>query len=140
MRVIAITLLTIMLMAGSLAAEGPGREDCAVCGMWIDQNMHTRLVIETSDHSTLKFCSFACVSKYVSEHASGAVDIKVADYLSADLTDAKTAYYVIGSDAPPVMSSISTVAFASRSGALEFIKLHKGKLTTFDAALKANAR
>ena len=127
-------------MAGSLSAEGPGREDCAVCGMWIDQNMHTRLVIETSDHSSLKFCSFACASKYLSGHASDAVDIKVADYLSADLTEARAAYYVIGSDAPPVMSSISTVAFASKSDALEFIKLHKGKLTTFDAALRTYAR
>ena len=108
----------LLVMGVALAAAAPAhaaekpREGCSVCGMWIDQYRHTRHVLVLRDRTQLTFCSLACAGKYLKEKASNVVSVQAADYLTADLVDARKASYVLGSDVPPVMSSTSTVAFA----------------------------
>lgn len=125
--------MTVMF-AAAIHAQ---RKECAVCGMWMDQYMHTRFVIHLKDKTTHEFCGISCAHKYIRENASKVKKIMAADYQNAKLINAESAFYVEASDAPPVMSAVSWVAFSSESRAMEFIKSHGGKLRTFKEAMAA---
>jgi copper chaperone NosL len=107
---------------------GGTREDCRVCGMWIDQYMHTRHVLVDADGNLLTFCSYTCAAGYMKKHAVNVKKLQAADYLTADLVDADKAYYLVGSDAPPVMSYTSIIAFAGIETAADFQKQHGGRI------------
>ena len=115
---------------GIFAAE-EAREDCSVCGMWIDQYMYTRHVLTEADGSRLSFCSFTCAAKHIKKHGSDVNQLQAADYLTSELVDAKDAFYLVGSDAPPVMSYTSIIVFADIEQAKDFQKSHGGKILTF---------
>jgi len=129
-----LALVSLIYCAPGVWAE-EAREECRVCGMWIDQNMHTRHVLTTADGSKVSFCSFACAARYLKKEKVDVAGLQAADYLTTDLVNAKSAFYLVGSDAPPVMSYISIVAFASREEAESFQKKHGGQIMTFDEAL-----
>jgi len=114
---------------GILAAEA--REDCRLCGMWIDQYMHTRHVLTATDGTRISFCSFTCAAKYLKRQERKPKLLQVADFGSAKLVDVEEAFYLLGSDAPPVMSYTSIIAFAGIEVAESFRKLHGGKIMTF---------
>jgi len=136
-----IFALCLFLLIALLHGAAPGvfaeeaREDCRLCGMWIDQYMHTRHVLTTTDGTKVSFCSFTCVSRYMKKHGAEVKQLQAADYLSAELVDAEAAFYLLGSDAPPVMSYTSIIAFASIEAAESFQKLHGGKIMTFSEVL-----
>ena len=127
-------VLSSILCASFVDADDV-REDCSLCGMWIDQYMHTRHVLTMTDGTRVSFCSFTCAAKFLKNKESEVKRIEVADYLSAELVDVKSAFYLAGSDAPPVMSYISVIAFARRQQAEIFQKLNGGKIMTFEEAL-----
>ncbi len=127
-------LVSLLHFAPSVFAE-EAREDCRLCGMWIDQYMHTRHVLTAANGTQVSFCSFTCASKYLIRHKAEAKQLQAADYLTAELVDAEDAFYLLGSDAPPVMSYNSIIAFASIEAAESFQKLHGGKIMTFAEVL-----
>jgi copper chaperone NosL len=129
-----LSLLSLPYYGPGIAAE-EARKDCRLCGMWIDQHMHTRHVLTTKEGAQINFCSFACAVRYLKNHAAEEKLLQVADYLTTQLTDAKSAFYLVGSDAPPVMSYESIIAFASREEAENFQKVHGGRIMSFDEAL-----
>lgn len=115
----------------SISAAEKAREDCRVCGMWIDQYMHTRHILTEVDGSRLSFCSFTCAAKYTKKHGSDVNQLQAADYITAELVAAKDAFYLVGSDAPPVMSYTSIIVFANVSTAKDFQETHGGRIMTF---------
>lgn len=117
-------------VTGVFAAE-EAREDCGVCGMWIDQYMHTRHVLVESDGTRVSFCSFTCAARYIKKNAADVKQLQAADYLNAELVEAEDAFYLVGSDAPPVMSYTSIIAFSNGKAAKDFQKLHGGRIMTF---------
>ena len=131
---LACLLLAISLVhLGALESQAQdAREDCRICGMWIDQYMHTRHVLTEADGTKVSFCSFTCAAKHLRGHEAGPEQLQVADYLSAELVHVNDAYYLLESDAPPVMSFTSIIAFASKEAAENFQKLHGGKIMKFD--------
>ena len=111
------------------------RKDCRVCGMWIDQYLHTRHVMLMADGTQIFFCSFTCAAKYLKMNKPPAKLLQVADYLTTDLVGAEDAFYLVGSDAPPVMSYTSIIAFADRESAESFQDLHGGRIMTYAEVL-----
>lgn len=134
----ATLLLSWLLLAALAAATEAPRPECSGCGMWIDQYMRVRFVVTLGDGKTETFCSIACAAKFIQEHE--VVTVMAADFNTAGLTDAMEAYFVIGSDVPPVMSATSTVAFASRADASGFIKRHKGRIARYNEAIRENLK
>jgi nitrous oxide reductase accessory protein NosL len=118
----------------SIFAE-EAREDCRICGMWIDQYMHTRHVFTAADGTRVSFCSFTCAARYLKRQEAKVIQLQAADYLSTELVDVEDASYLVGSEAPPVMSSLSIIAFATFEAAENFQKLHGGKIMTFEEIL-----
>jgi nitrous oxide reductase accessory protein NosL len=68
-------------------------------------------------------------------HDVNVKQLHVADYLSTELVNVKAAFYLLESDAPPVMSFTSIIAFASKEAAETFQKDHGGRIITFDEVL-----
>jgi len=123
------TLLLLTSTPALFAAEN--RPDCQVCGMWIDQYRHTRHVFTSKDGHQVMFCSLTCAAKYLKTHEAEMKKLQVADYLNAELVDSTQAFYLVGSDAPPVMSNTSIIAFSSREKAEEFQQKHSGQIMKF---------
>lgn len=131
----ALLMAVLLSLAGAVYAD-EHRDDCHVCGMWIDQNLRTRLVITTTAGDTAMFCSFACAARFWEKRRAVIQQIRVADYLTTELVDAYSAVYLIGSDVPPVMSFLSIIAFGKRDEALTFQKMHGGMIMGFTEALQ----
>jgi len=111
------------------------RVDCRLCGMWIDQYMHTRHVLTAADGTRVSFCNFTCAARYLKRQEMKPQLLQVADYVTAELIDVEDAFYLLGSDATPVMSYLSIIAFASSARAESFQRLHSGKIMTFAEVL-----
>ena len=124
-------LVVLALPSASSVFAADAREDCRVCGMWIDQYMHTRHVLTEADGSRVSFCSFTCAAKHIRKHGEDAKQLQAADYLTTELVDAEKAVYLVGSDAPPVMSYTSIITFAGISAAKDFQKKHGGRIMTY---------
>ena len=137
LKILAFCLLTSISLfhhIPSVMAE-ESREDCRRCGMWIDQYMHTRHVLTAEDGTQISFCSFTCTANYIKRHGGESQHLQVADYLTAELINVESAFYLLGSDASPVMSYTSIIAFKSLAEANNFRKLHGGYIVTFTEAL-----
>lgn len=93
--------------------------------------MHTRHVLTEAGGSRLSFCSFTCAAKYIKKHGSDVNQLQASDYITAELVYAKDAFYLVGSDAPPVMSYTSIIVFADLEKANDYQKSHGGKIMTF---------
>jgi nitrous oxide reductase accessory protein NosL len=130
-----LLLLAFPLNCASEVFADEAREDCRVCGMWIDQYMHTRHVLTTTAGTQIYFCSYTCTAKYLKMNQIKVKMLQVADYLTTDLVDVEDAFYLVESDAPPVMSYTSIIAFANKESVDDFKELHGGKIMTFAEVL-----
>ncbi len=130
---IVISLLAVGMCTAVSAAE---RQECVVCGMYLDLYEKTRLVIHLNDDNTKSTCSLACAAEIIDKNKGRIKEVKVADFLTGELFDAYRAYFLEGSDVPGVMTYTSRIAFFSKAKALAFQKKHGGRIITFDQALK----
>ena len=138
-KILLVCLLVFIFPACSttvIVAE-EARDDCRVCGMWIDQYMHTRHVLTEPDGTKISFCSFTCAARFMKTHEVDVKQLQVADYLTTELVGVKDGFYLVESDAPPVMSYTSIIAFATRESAEKFQKVHGGRIMTFDEVIAA---
>ena len=67
----------------------------------------------------------------IKKHDKDAKQLQTADYLTTELVDAEKAVYLVGSDASPVMSYTSIIAFTEISVANDFQKIHGGRIMTY---------
>jgi nitrous oxide reductase accessory protein NosL len=127
--------MILLLLATPTPWAAEPRPDCQICGMWIDQYRHTRHVFIAKDTTQIMFCNLPCAVRYLKTHSAEMQELQVADYLSAELTDSALAFYLVESDAPPVMSNTSIIAFASREQAEKFQQSHGGRILNFRQVL-----
>lgn len=132
-RCLWVLFFHLFFAFGAIPAEA--REDCRVCGMWIDQYPRTRHVLTEADGVQVSFCSLTCAARYLKKKGVVIKLLRAADYLTGELVEVHDAVYLVGSDVPPVMSYISVIAFASRDAASGFQKVHGGTFMTFDQVL-----
>lgn len=133
---ILFLVLATLLLPRIIVYSAESRADCYFCGMWIDQNLHTRHVVTAYDGSQIVFCSLACTVKFLKTHQNDVKRIQVADYLSTELVDANEAVYLVDSDAPPIMSYTSFIAFRDNKVSEKFQNVHGGTIMSFVEAQK----
>ncbi|MEW5781320.1 MAG: nitrous oxide reductase accessory protein NosL [Pseudomonadota bacterium] len=113
----------------------PGPKDtCPVCGMLVSKYPHWVATIVYKDgHAHFfdgakdMFKFWFDPPKYAPNHAREMIaQMAVTDYYNLQSIDAKTAFYVIGSDVLGPMGH-EFVPLASQADAEEFLKEHKGK-------------
>lgn len=135
-RNIIIACFFVFFLSVQAIAHEAKRDECIICGMWIDQYMKTRHVVVLNDGQSHSFCSFACAARYYNEHKDKIKEIKASDFLTEKLIDAKKAYYLEGSSVPGVMSYVSRIAFEKKDDAERFRKKKGGDIIDFNQALK----
>jgi nitrous oxide reductase accessory protein NosL len=123
-------------MQPELIQKGEQKEWCPVCGMNIAAYYKTSHTSKIHNHQDRQYCSMRCLAVDMQEQKIDLNDIRVIDSSTQKLIEAKSAYYVVGSDVSGTMSKVSKLAFADKESAEDFNIEHGGKMVDFTTALK----
>ncbi|MCG6551012.1 MAG: nitrous oxide reductase accessory protein NosL [Candidatus Magnetominusculus sp. LBB02] len=136
MRVTTIILAICLLFSTIAAAD---QTSCAVCGMHPDAQSRIQIVL--NDGTKLDLCCLNCTANYMKQHPNTKIlSIKAADYMTKELIDAKTAFWVVGGSKEGTMSAIAKWAFAKKEDAAEYIAANGGLITSFDSAIETTSK
>ncbi|MEA3383867.1 MAG: nitrous oxide reductase accessory protein NosL, partial [Campylobacterota bacterium] len=120
-----------------LVQSGDAKHWCPVCGMKIENYYKTSYIAKLKMNGlNRQYCSIRCLVVDMQEYGIDENSIKVVDAKTEQYIDAKTAYYLINSKIMGTMTKVSKLAFKEKKDALEFKKIYKGKISTFDDAIK----
>jgi nitrous oxide reductase accessory protein NosL len=132
-------LFTATAAIASDKVEPP--KPCKQCGMDRVAFSYSRMMIVYADGTTAGTCSLNCAAAEMKVNKGKQVkSLKVADYVSKKLLEAKTAIWVIGGRKQGVMTEVPKWAFAKKEDAQRFVKESGGRVTTFDEALNLALR
>ncbi len=121
----------------TLLQQGSIKPFCIRCGMMLTKFYKTNHAIRFTDGTTEQYCSMHClVDRLAHTDPKKISKILVVDLPSLSFVDARTAWYVVGSNLPGTMTTDSKYAFAKRAEAEAFAKKHGGKVVDFDQALQ----
>ena len=139
---LAASITALQTAAAVKAWVRPAAADrCSVCGMFVSKYPAWTAEIVFKDGSYVvfdgakdMFAYYSDIRKYSPSKKRGDIaSMYVMDYYAVSFIDARSAYYVGGSDVRGPMGN-ELVAFASESDAREFKEDHKGKaVLTFGA-------
>lgn len=128
-RIYIILTLLVCLFLNSIYAQRTS--SCALCNMSINDNLHKASV--TIDDTTLSFDAIECLINYLKvKNENNFSALKVADYLSGDLIDAKDAIFLKSKAIPSPMGA-NLSAFKTMDAASEFKNAKGGEIYTWDA-------
>lgn len=140
MRSLALLVgwLTILILYSVAQASEiqtlPERARCPVCGMFVAKYPDWLAVVELQDGSRRYFDGAKDMFKFYLNptryepdlKGSDTVSLSVKDYYGLNFIDARTAFFVTGSDVYGPMGH-EFIPCKTRQGAIEFQKDHKGK-------------
>jgi nitrous oxide reductase accessory protein NosL len=130
MKGVLFFIVTVMTTLAFSAIEKP--QTCVICGMDRQEFAYSRTLLVFDDTIPLGTCSIVCARKAAADNAARKItSIKVGDYDTKELIDAKTAIWVIGGNKKGVMSATATWAFSTKTAAEKFIAASGGKPATF---------
>ncbi len=110
---------------------------CSVCGMEVFEKMMTRVEISVDD-TVYHACGIGCATAIM--EGKNVKGIKVIDFKTFKLVDAKKSWFVVGSVISPVRAMLPEFSFKNKNEADEFSKIYGGRVldyqTMFDLAKK----
>lgn len=130
-----VGMMLFTTVSYTAAAPAPTPKDkCPVCGMFVSKYPDWTAVVTFKDNSSLffdgakdMFMYYHGMKKYTPARKQADVaSITVRDYYALKQIDARSAWFVLGSDVYGPMGH-ELIPFAKESEAKEFIKDHKGK-------------
>lgn len=134
-----LSLLICMAFAGTAAIAADKVEPpkvCKQCGMDRVALAHGRMMVLYSDGMSAGTCSLNCAAVEMKINKGKKVkELKVADYATKRLIDARKAFWVIGGSREGIMTEMPKWAFAGKAEAEKFVKDNGGRITNFDEAL-----
>ncbi len=114
-----------------------GIPTCTSCGMSREAYSSSRMLIEYEDGTVTGACSIRCATLDLGLNPGKKPKaVRVADYNSKELIDAKNAAWVIGGTKEGVMTRQAKWAFGDNAAAEAFIAESGGALASYDQALK----
>ena len=142
-RFIMFLLMCMLTNVTSVIAaekvENP--KDCKQCGMDRVAFAHGRMMVVYADGTTAGTCSLNCAAVEIKINKGKKVNaLKVADYTTKKLIDARTAIWVIGGSKDGIMTEMPKWAFAGKGDAEKFVKENGGRIADFDEALNLALR
>ena len=120
----------------TLIQQGKERHWCPICGMSIKKFYKTSHGSKLHNGTKRQYCSIRCLAVDMQEYQINTSAVVVVDAKTQMLINAKDAFYVMGSKVKGTMTKVSKLAFKSKDDAVKFTKKYKGKIVTFDTALK----
>ena len=131
---LAVSLAITAVAVAADKVESP--QSCQQCGMDRVFFAQSRMLIVYADGTTAGECSLNCAVVEMKKSKGKQVkSLKVADYPTKKLIDARKATWVVGGRKSGVMTSLPKWTFASRGDAQRFVRENGGRVTTFDEAL-----
>ena len=141
MKKLMMLLIICMLFAYTTAGVAGTVESpraCRQCNMDRTVFEQSRMLIVYADGTTVGLCSIHCAASDIKQNKDKQVkSLMVADYTTRDLTDARTATWVVGGKKQGVMTSLAKWAFAREEDAQKFVFENGGKMVSFTEAMKA---
>lgn len=131
-----LTIFIIIILGIFTISYAMEQKWCPLCGMNLRMFIKTNHRLTLKDGKSIIFCSFHCSATYYSKNIETISKWEVMEYMDKEFIDAKEAYFLIGSDLPGTMTSVSKLAFKNKSRAKKYMKKHGGKIVTFNRALK----
>lgn len=108
------------------------KEKCPICGMFLYKYPRWVSKIEYQTQQ-FGFDGVKDLMKYYFEHQEGIKQILVQDYYTQETLEARSAFFVLGSDVYGPMGN-ELIAFKDEKHAQQFLRDHKGKeILRFDA-------
>ncbi len=105
---------------------------CGACGMEVFEKMMTRVEILIDD-STYHACGIGCALTIM--EGKNAKSVKVVDFKTFKLIDAKNSYFVVGSVISPVRAMLPEFSFANGGDANDFVKLYGGRVLDYNSMI-----
>jgi len=106
---------------------------CGVCGMEVFEKMITRVEISVDD-SIYHACGIGCALAIT--EGKDVKSVKVIDFKTLKLIDAKGSYFVVGSVISPVRAMLPEFSFAKKSDADDFVKLYGGRVLDYNGMVE----
>ncbi len=110
--------------------SGKNKDFCPVCGMTLHNFYKTNFAANASG-SEKQYCSIICLVEDEMVNNKKMKKIRVVDNDTMKMIDAAKATYVVGSDKPATMSSVSIYGFGTKEGAKTFATNHGGEIKSF---------
>lgn len=135
-----LILIALTRTIASAAPTPTPKDKCPVCGMFVSKYPDWTSILTFKDNSSLffdgakdLFTYYHTMKKYTpSKNQSAIAAITVRDYYALKQIDARSAFFVLGSDVYGPMGH-ELIPFAKEAEAKEFMKDHKGKkILTFN--------
>lgn len=135
--VILMVIATVILAFAQTEKDMIQHRNCKHCNMDREKFNFSRMLIEYEDNTSVGLCSIHCAAVELNQNNDKkARSHFVADYRTKKLTDARTAYWVIGGRPQGVMTSVAKWAFIKARDAREFVKEYGGRIASFEEAMK----
>jgi nitrous oxide reductase accessory protein NosL len=129
---------TVSSKDATLLQSGKEKAFCVNCGMNLPMFYKTNHAANV-DGKTKQYCSIHCLEKDLID-GKNLTDIKVVDTNSLKFIDAKSAFYVLGSNKKGTMSGVSKYAFSTKAEAEAFAKENGGKVGSFMDAIELSKK
>ncbi len=121
----------------TILQKGKSKAWCSVCGMNLKMFYKTNHAAKLKSGTTKQYCSIRCLVADEQNIKEKTKNILVVDAKTEKFTDAKKAYYVIGSRVPGTMAKVSKIAFTKKEDAIKFKEKYFGKkIINFNSAYK----
>ena len=141
MKRFLILLVFCLLFISAIAAAADTAltsKYCKQCGMDREAYARSRMLIVYSDDTTVGVCSLHCAAADMKQNKDKqVVSLLVADYVTKQLIDARTATWVVGGTEAGVMTSVAKWAFAREEDAENFVKENSGQVTQYEQVMSA---
>lgn len=106
---------------------------CSACGMEVFEKMMTRVEISVDD-SIYHACGIGCALAIM--EGKNVKLVKVIDFKTFKLIDAKDSYFVVGSVISPVRAMLPEFSFAKKDDANNFVKIYGGQVLNYDSMVE----
>ncbi len=125
----------VLVKQATILQEGERKNYCSICGMTLPMFYKTNHVA-TNEKVIKQYCSIHCLMEDKIMNKTDLKELKVVDNTTLKFINVEEAFYVIGSNKPGTMSTVSKYAFAKKEDAKRFAKVNKGEVKRFDAISK----
>jgi nitrous oxide reductase accessory protein NosL len=115
--------------------SGKHKDFCPVCGMTLHNFYKTNFAAKANGTES-QYCSIVCLIEDEVVNNKKMTNIRVVDNSTLKMIDATKAIFVVGSNKPATMSSVSIYGFGTVDAAKEFTIKNGGDIKTFDDVYK----
>ena len=122
---------SVPMQKATILQTGKAKKFCTVCGMTLPMFYKTNHAA-TIDGKTHQYCSIHCMHEEAMQKALHVKNPQVVDNNTLKFIKSEDAFYVVGSNKPATMSTISKYAFGTKKTADTFANKFGGVVMSYE--------